>query len=250
MKSKFNLSVAVLCTIIIIVACKKNSTTTVPPNMPPPAGTKNLVYVYKNDSSDGVSFRNLLKVNGCSVTLIDRSVAAAFDYSAYDLIVMGGNSDSLKSAKFTWPVADALTIRNTNKPILLLGAGGLLFAEAMGDTVNWGGSAGNILTSFLVVDSSLSLYKTPKAISIPANQQLTIYTNPSKLASFYVKSTPVHNVLLMGEEDDIGNSKYYPISVDSVKFVDFGFYANMDAMTPTGKDFFVNLVFYTINLGQ
>ncbi len=41
-----------------------------------------------------------------------------------------------------------------------------------------------------------------------------------------------------------GYPKYYPVLIDNTKFGSFGFYSDASAMTATGKDFFVNLVYY------
>ncbi len=130
----------------------------------------------------------------------------------------------------------------------MIGEGGLLFAGAIQDTVNWGSSAGNLLTFFKATDPTNAIYKQPKTITIGADSLVTIYSAASKVSSFYVKSTPVNNVTLLGREADFSASKYYPITLANTKYVTFGFYDNTDKMTAAGKDFFVNLVYYTGNL--
>jgi hypothetical protein len=132
--------------------------------------------------------------------------------------------------------------KNTGKPILLLGEGGALFAGDIQDTVNWGSSAGNSLTGFKAFDPTSAIYKQPKTISIGADSMVTLYSSASKVVSFYGKSLPVPEVFMIGIEP--GYPKYYPVSVSDTKFGSFGFYADAGAMTATGKDFFVNLVYY------
>jgi hypothetical protein len=241
MKNDHRFLILTLFVISILGACKKSSSPTTPPIR------NNLLYIYQNDSTDGVSFKTLLQNNGCSVTLLDRSKAGAFNYSSYNMVIIGNNTDTLHSSN-DWSPTDAMTIKNTGKPILLIGEGGLLFAEDIGDTVNWRSSAGNSLTGFKAMAPASALYKQPKTISVGADSLVTIYSSASKVNSFYAKSVPVPNVVMIGMETDAVVSKYYSISITNAKFGAFGFYSNVNAMTAGGKDFFVNLVYYVGNL--
>lgn len=235
MKNKPVLILLTLLGIVVFCACKKNS------NSPTPTIKNNLAFIYDNDSSEGVAFKTLLQQNGCSVTLLDRSKAGIFDYSGYAMILIGNNTDTLHGAQ-DWNPSDAMTIKNTGKPILLIGEGGALFAGDIQDTVNWGTSAGNILTGVKAFDPTSVLYKQPKLISVGADSIVTLYSSASRVISFYAKSLPVHEVAMIGIEP--GYSKYYPVLIAGTKFGSFGFYSDAGAMTATGKDFFVNLVYY------
>jgi hypothetical protein len=245
------LSLIVILSITLAIslnACKKSNPSSTPST---PLPIKNLVaFVYQNDSTDGVAFRTLfVNSGGALVTLVDRKAAGSFDFSYYNMIVIGNNTDTLSSSNH-WPAGDAMTINNFGKQILLLGEGGLLFAGAIQDTVNWGSSAGNTLSVFKATDPASALYKSPKTINIGSDSLLTIYTSASKVNSFYVKSTPVHNVALIGQEADSKASKYYPVTVANTRYIAFGFYKNVDAMTPAGKDFMVNLAYFAGNLNR
>ena len=246
MKNNFRLVLLTLSVFFVLNACKKSSSST--PATPPPI-KNNLVYIYKNDSTDGVSFENLLKLNGCTVTLINKSAAAALDYSSYSMIIIGGNSDTLKSHD-NWDTAAANKIKNSGKPCLLIGEGGLLFGGAIGDTVAWLQSAGNFLTGFKAIDPTSSLYKQPNVISVPADSTITLYSAASEVGSFYLKAPPLANVTLLARETGVAASKYYPMTIDNVKYATFGYYDNMDKMTAGGKAFFVNLVYFAGNLTQ
>jgi hypothetical protein len=244
MRSSFRLVPLSLFAIITLAACKKTSNTS---NTQPHSIKNSLVYVYKNDSTDGAAFKSLLQLNGCSVTLIDKSAVAAFNYANYKMIVIGGNSDSLQSHD-NWDTAAAAVIMNTGKPCLLLGEGGFLFGGAIKDTVNWAQSAGNLLTSFVALNPSSVLYKQPKTISVPADSTIILYSTVSQVESFYLKAPPLANVVLIGRATSAVPSKYYPLLTDNSKYATFGYYDNMNKMTATGKDFFVNYIYFVGNL--
>ncbi len=176
MKNKPVLILLTLLSITIFCACKKNSNS-------PAAIKNNLVFVYDNDSSEGVAFKSLLQQNGCSVTLVDRSKAGIFDYSGYTMILIGNNTDTLHAVQ-EWNSADAMTIKNTGKPLLLLGEGGALFAGDIQDTVNWGTSAGNTLTGFKAFDPTSAIYKQPKTISIGSDSLVTLFLRHPKWFPF------------------------------------------------------------------
>jgi hypothetical protein len=157
------------------------------------------------------------------------------------LIIIGNSTDTINSS-YGWSPADAMTIKNTGKPLLLMGQGGSLFAEDIQDTINWGSSAENNLTGFKAMDRSSVLYTQPKTISVGADSIVNIYSSASRVVSFYGSSLPVPNTIMIGMETNF--SEYFSISITNSKFGSFGYYANAGAMTSTGKDFFVNLVYY------
>ncbi|HEY4150547.1 MAG TPA: hypothetical protein VGM41_16520 [Chitinophagaceae bacterium] len=246
MKNTFRSLLWTLFAIIALNACKKSSSS---PASNPPAIKNNLVYIYKTDSTDGVAFKSLLQLNGCSVALLDKSAAAAFNYTTYNMIIIGGNTDAV-TLHDNWDTVTATVIKNSGKPCLLLNEGGLLFADAIKNTVGWGGCGESSLASFIVLQPNSSLYKQPKLISIPADSVLTIYSTPQNVESLYVNAPPMANVNLVGREGDTPSSKYYPITIEAAKYAVFGYYGNTNSMTATGKDFLVNLIYYVGNLAE
>jgi hypothetical protein len=236
MKNKSHLVLLTLLAVAIFGACKKSGNST-------PAARNSLVFIYHNDNSEGVAVKSLLEQNGCTVTLLDRSMAGAFDYSGYVMIIIGNNTDALHAGD-GWLPADAMKIKNSGKPILLMGQGGMLFANDIPDTVNWESSATNSLTGFKAMDPANILFKQPKAISIGADSLVTLYASASGVVSFYAKTLPVPDVVMVGMETGAPGQNYYSVSVTDGNMGAFGYYSNINAMTATGKDFFVNLVYY------
>lgn len=225
---------------IFFTACKKETIT------PTPVPEKNkIAYIYKSDSTDGVAFKTLLEANNSLVTLIDKSAAASANYSSYKLIVIDNNTDTIHPTPVPgWSTADTAAIKGSGKPLLLMGLGGLQLGQKLNNNVSWGHTAWGIqTTSILVMDPSGTLYKTPKTISIPVNNQLDIYTSPVIGAGLYSSTPPSYtDVALIGRY--VNYPTYYPVCFEKGKYGAFGFFGNINAMTPAGKDFLVNLSFY------
>jgi hypothetical protein len=240
-------AIFLLGTTIFFTACKKETMS----SSAPIPGKNKIAYIYKSDSTDGSAFKTILEANNSVVTLIDRSVAATTNYSSYNLIVIDNNADTLHATPVTgWSTADTAAIKGSGKPILLMGLGGLQFGEKLNNNVRWGNtSAGYLTTSFKVMDSTSKVYKTPKLISIPSNNQLDIYSSPVISAGEYSPAIPLYNdVVLMGGYAIYPN--YYPVCFEKGRYGAFGFYGKINTMTNAGKDFMVNLAFYVGNLAQ
>ncbi len=242
MKSRFAIAVLSFALVALHADCKKNSS-----GIPISPIKNNLAYVYNSDSTNGAAFKSLFQVNGCSVTLVKKSVAATFDYSAFNVIIIDGNTAELNGPD-NWSSTDAMAIKNSGKPLVLLNEGGMLFGDQIKTTVCWQNAASNNLAAFNVTDASAVIYKQPKTITIPANHQLTIFSANSKVISFYAPFVPVSNVVLIGQEPGATNANYYPVTLENNKYGLFGFYPNVNTMTATGKDFFINLVYYVGSL--
>ena len=223
---------------IAFASCKKENV------MQLPVVAKNkIAYIFKSDSTDAVAFKHLMQQNGCGVTLVDKVDVAVVDYSSYNMIVVGHNTDQGSSAS-TWSSAESAAIKQSNKPVLFIGLGGLQLAAKMGNVVNYGNCASGDVASFMVNDESSSIYKSPKNISAANAMLLNIFKTASPSQMFYAPVTPVNNVVLIGKQPQ-SPSAYYPVGAENDHYTFFGFYNNVDAMTSTGKDFMVNLVYYT-----
>jgi hypothetical protein len=245
---KFLQSTLVIAALAVaFTSCKKETVPApAPVPTPVPVAKNKIAYIYKTDNTDGQAFKDLMQANGCAVTLLDKSASAAFDYSSFNMIVVGNNTDGTQVTP-DWSSAESTAINGSGKPIMFIGIGGLQLALKLNNIVNYGvcAGSGSSLASITVTDPSSSIYKSPKAISIPAGNQLNIFSNPSFTQSFGT-SGPVANVLLIGKEAPVSNS--YPVAFEQNKYGIFGFYNNVNSMTATGKDFMVNLVYYVGNL--
>jgi hypothetical protein len=242
---KFFQSTLVIAALAVAFTSCKKETVPAPAPSPAPVAKNKIAYIYKTDNTDGQAFKDLMQSNGCTVTLLDKSASATFDYSSFNMIVVGGNTDAGQVIP-DWSNAESAAINGSGKPILFIGVGGLQLALKLNNTVNYGACAGSNTASIIVTDPLATIYKSPKAISIPAGNQLNIFTSPSYGQSFGTAITPVPNVVLIGKEAPVSN--YYPVAFEQNKYGIFGFYNNVNSMTAAGKDFMVNLVYYVGNL--
>lgn len=231
MKKIISISLALI--ILSFAACKKDNNHAI-------AGPKNkLVFVYKTDNSEGAAYKTLMEANGCSVTLIDVASISAYDFSGFNMIVIGNNTDVAGATQ--WSSADAAAIQSSSKPVLLMGLGGFRLAIKLSLTVNWNFSAGTISTDMLVVNAASAIYKSPKTISIPANNQLNFYSAASSVEGFNIQNTTA-SIELIGK--DPVNTNYTPVNFEGTRYGTFGYFNNINTMTQTGKDFVVNLSYY------
>jgi hypothetical protein len=231
---------------VAMASCKKeNISSPAPTPAPLPVAKNKIAYIYKTDNTDGQAFKDLMQANGCTVTLLDKLAAATFDYSSFNMIVVGKNTDGTQVTP-DWSTAESTAINGSGKPILFIGVGGLQLALKLNNIVNYGVCASSSLASVIVTDPSSTIYKSPKEIAIPAGNQLTIFSSPSYSQNFGTAGAPVANVVLIGKETPASN--YYPVAFEKNRYGIFGFSDNVNSMTATGKDFMVNLVYYVGNL--
>lgn len=235
-KSSAFLLVLIALTATLFTACKKSD--------PTPANSKNAIaYIYKTDNSDAQAFKTLLEANNCTVELITLTDAASLDYSKYKLIVADHNT-SLPGQN-SWTDAHVNKLKASGKPMLLLGTGGLLYAEKIGNAANWGNSGQFNETALYVKDITSNLYKKPKAIAITLAKTIILYSAPATGAGQLAPSGTIAGVNLMGSL--AGHQTYYPLSYEKNRYTIYGFDKGVTSMTQTGKDFMVNLVYFSGN---
>ncbi len=205
----------------------------------------NIAYIYKADSTSGTAFKNLLENNNCNVTLIEQGKAAATDYSHYKLIVIDHNTDAIGAG--SWKSKEADAIKNAGKPVLLLGMGGLLLAEKLGNTANWSNAAQFSDCGFHASDMTCAVYHQPYAIPVPSTTpSVSLYPAAVLGAGQYAAADTLTNNTLIG--NFLLAPQYYPVTFESSRYMTFGFFNGVDHMSPTGRNFMVNLCYYTGNL--
>ena len=222
---------------ILFTACKKSH--------PAPANAKNAIaYIYKTSNNDALAFKALMELNNCTVQLIEIADAASLDYSKYKLIVADHNTNSVGLSN--WTDAHVNTLKASGKPMLLLGMGGLLYAKKIGNIANWINSGQFNETAIYVKDKTSNLYKKPKVITITAAQTIVLYTVPALGAGQYLPMGTLPGVTLMGSL--AGQQNYYPLTYEQNRYTVLGFDKGVNSMTADGKDFMVNLVYFSGNL--
>lgn len=201
-----------------------------------------IAFLYKRDSTDGAAFRSLLQANNCGVTLVDSAQTGSTDFTKFDLVVVGNNTAG-SAGELTPQIVGA--VKTSGKPVLLIGEGGGHFGEQLNTAVNWGSCAVFPLpASMIVLDSSTTLYKSPKKIIIPDNQQLPIFSQAQSGIAFYRSPYTSYPSVQMIAQASTSNVAYLSITLESGKYGFFGYYGNVSGMTSTGRDFMVNLCYY------
>jgi hypothetical protein len=231
---------------IFFIGCKKTkpeptpyASVTVPKN--------NIAYIYKKNNEDGLAFKELLEDNDCHVTLIDKAQVANTTFTAYQLIVIDNNTD-IGGLKSSWKEAETLAIESSGKQMLLIGIGGLQYANKIGNVVNYTRTIFFADNKFFVTDKTSTLYTSPFEISIPASSPaVTLYDSPMPSAGLEVPSgCIIANVALVGRFSNDPN--YFPASFEKNRYFCFGFSRGVDDMNESGKNFMVNLAYYVGNL--
>jgi len=223
-------------TSLLFTACKKST--------PAPANAKNeIAYIYKTNNTDALAFKALMEANNCSVQLIEMADAASLNYSKYKLIVADHHTNSVGFSN--WTDAHVNTLKASGKPMLLLGMGGLLYAQKISNLANWINTGQFTETAIYVKDKTSNLYKKPKAITITAAQTIVLYTIPTLGAGQYLPMGTLPGVTLMGSL--AGQQNYYPLTYEQNRYTVFGFDKGVNSMTAAGKDFMVNLVYFSGN---
>ncbi len=222
---------------LVFISCKKDKDDVTPT---PTTPKKQIAYVYKTDATDANAFKLLLDSNNCNVTLVEKSSAAAFNFSTSDLIIVGSNTDDTQLVP-NWSNAEATAIDGSGKPVLLMGIGGLQLGVKLSHKVNYGTCAGSSINSIISADATDAIYKAPKTIAAVTNQPVQLFISASGAQSFNSGGVAVPGVDLIGRESS--GSNYYTVTIESNRYGVYGFTSGVSNMTKTGRDFIVNLVY-------
>lgn len=200
-------------------------------------GSNRIAYIYKTDSSDAVAFKQLLETNGCTVTLLEKSSVSTTNFSGYSLVVVGHNTDGL-TIEPKWTSSESDAIKQSGKPLLLIGLGGMQLAKKMGNNISFNNCGFSGLTGMNVIDAGSNLYKSPYPISVVPGTQLQLYTEYVSAMSYFNDGSASNVVLIGGETLD----QHYPLASED-RYSFFGFIGAIDKMTSTGKNLLVNYVY-------
>ncbi|MES2776949.1 MAG: hypothetical protein V4722_22420 [Bacteroidota bacterium] len=214
---------------------------------PPPLPENSIAYIYKGDNKDGLAFKTLLEGNKCAVTLISKNDIASVDFAGYKMIVLDNNTDVAEGGTH-WTDVETNKLKDVKKPMLLIGIGGLQFAEKIGNTSRYGNAAQWNDKGFLVGDNTSKLYTTPKRIDIPASSAgIHLYNTAVPGCGQHIAPGSILNGnIYVGKFFTAAD--YYPVTVERNRYMNFGFQKGVSEMNQTGKDFIVNLCYYTADL--
>jgi len=243
--SKIILTMIIAVSSFLLPACKKTMLPSIPVEIP----TNNIAYIYKDDSTSASLLKELLVEADCHVDLIDQAIATTKSYANYKLIIIDHNTAPSSIAN-SWTVANTTAITASGKPMLLLGAGGLQFAQKAGNKVNYGLANQTTATSFAPLDKTMSLYHVPYNISIPTSTpKVTLYASPSSVSAIALApGTKIPEVNMLGYFPSMADQ--HPIGTENAMYTFFGFYDGVNKMTTDGKNFMVNLCYYAGNFNK
>ncbi len=202
--------------------------------------TMQLGYIYHEDSTDAVSFKQLLSGNGYSVKLIDIDYIPQIDYHPFSMILIGPNTGFMR-----WN-GDSSTIdilKNTGKKFLGIGEGGYAFLGNLSLNIGapWGIHGDD--TDISIPDASLSVFNTPHKIEVRKADSLQLYSQTSPVARIYLDSEKPGITRIGGK---MGDDRYYSI-IEQDDHVLWGFMESPDLMTDMGQALFLNIVDHMAN---
>jgi len=199
------------------------------------------VYIYSNDSATAQKFRSLMLSYGIAVDLVSNSSAETWDYSPYSLIIIGHDTGYTA----TWNPSTAVTVINaTGKPILALGEGGYAFFGKLGLSIGYPRGGHENANGTYAVDPSHRIFNQPMSIGITSSHIIQLYNTSIATVVIYLPSPIDPTITVLGRK--IEQTLYYNIAQEKSRYVLWGFHASPDYFTQTGKDLFINVVFWIV----
>jgi hypothetical protein len=195
-----------------------------------------VLYIYDDDVILAKSFQSLLEEHGCPTTLIRINEVSTAALAACDLIVMGDDTEFIADN----PIE---LISKSDKRVVAVGEGGYQFLGKLESEIGWPHGKHGSDNSILVIDPDSSLFSEPRAINVPENQVLTLYTQASHVG-VYLKPVP-ETVTPIGKE--VYSNDHYPLALENDRYLLWGFTGSPESMTQIGKDLFANVVIHTAN---
>jgi hypothetical protein len=204
----------------------------------------NVAYVYHSDQATANAFKSLIeaRLTNISVKLIPINSVSGTDFSTFSGIIVGPDTGDGSS----WGTTAAVSqIKNSNKPVLGLGDGGYALFGKLGLSIGYPKGAHSGENEFFVIQPSHTIYKTPKAISVPASRRLKVYNVAVDSVKINLETVP-SSVMVMGQE--VGSNRYYLLLQQSDRFVLWGFNGGANQLSSNGQTLFGNVVSYLIGL--
>jgi hypothetical protein len=201
-----------------------------------------LAYIYTSGTAEAGDFQALLQQNGFRVDLLAQNAIGNTDFRSYQAVLIGPET----GREGNWGDEgnqQVDRIVDSGAPILGIGEGGFAFFGRADLAIGWNEGITTTATSAVVVDADDSIWETPFRISIPADQTLPLYSNPTTVAAVTVE-TPLIQVPLEGLELVArlpGDSIHYSIIYQFDRLL-WGYSGSPSAMTPTGQQVFINAV--------
>ena len=208
------------------------------------AANRSAAYIYNADSTTANDFKNLLEGNGVSTTLVQLDNVAGSDFSGFDVILAGPDSGYGSQ----WGTTAAVNqVRNSGKPVLGLGDGGYALFGQLNLDIGWPHGWHGTDTQLYAFDPQHPVYNKPYDISVPYDRVLDLFSIGSSYTAIHLP-TPPDDVILLGRE--VGDQTHYLLVEQANRYLFWGYDGPPESMTSTGKDLFVNVVWYMIRAVQ
>jgi hypothetical protein len=192
------------------------------------------VYIYRDNLALAQQYEQFLETQDFEVNIIAMGAIAATNFDAYRLILVGPDTGS----GGTWGDAagnQAQALEDSAKPVLGLGAGGYAFFGKLGYPIGYGKGWSASGTSVYAMDTD---HQAWNEISVPASRIVQLYTSNSAFTAIHYPD-PISGVTGIGRQTN--SDVHYPIIQKDTKYILWGFNAGPQAMTPTGRQVFVNV---------
>jgi hypothetical protein len=177
---------------------------------------------------------------GIAVDLVSNSSAETWDYSPYGLIIIGHDTGYTT----VWNPSAAVTVINaTGKPILALGEGGYAFFGKLDLSIGYPEGGHENANGTYAVDPSHRIFDQPMSISIPPSRIIQLYNTSVSTVVIYLPSIGP-TITVLGRK--IEGTAYYNIVQEKSRYLLWGFHASPDYLTQTGKNLFINVVFWLL----
>jgi hypothetical protein len=209
--------------------------------------TLSVACIYSTDLGSAQEYTSLLTANGITVDLINCSSAERYNYTAYSVVIIGGDTGSWQTynpAKRTLePNAAVSMINRTGKPILALGEGGYDFFGGLGLYIGAPHGMHNPAQqqSIYVLNITHPIVNYALNVSIPPDRVIQLYTSSADVSIYY--PSPIAGVIPLGRRVDKWID-HYPLMQEGTRYVLWGFTSSPANMTQSGKDIFINLVLW------
>ncbi len=216
------------------------------------AAAPRVAYVYAADTTARDLFNTMLTGSGITVDLYDLNQAglATTTFNLDQTIIISDDAGAVGPL----PGGAFDNIQNSGKPVVGIGAGGLMFFDQASLLINSGGSISSAAYNVHAADYYAPIWQTPNQVSL-LNQSMAIYNLPVSVYAFANPDT-IQTITRIGRL--IGDPNHYSLISQSVGarcYTLWGYRGTPDVMTPSGANLFVNLTLgspcsegkYTVN---
>jgi uncharacterized repeat protein (TIGR01451 family) len=205
-----------------------------------------IAYVYNTNTALRDSFKTFLESRGFAVTPISLTAVTSFDFSTVDTILIADDTGNT-TTPYTWLGGrlEVGRILQSEKPIVSLGYGAQYFDAHGGLNIGWGPSWVATEYGAIAVNPADGIWTAPNTVPLAADESVRLYSLPhTTLAVYDPEPSAVQRI---GRQ--LQDQTHYPIASQSwtgqfgaTCRTEWGYRRGPEAMTPYGKDAFVNLL--------